>query len=111
MEREERRAAAEERRDRERRSDGKVSNDSKGRMAVVPVGNLPRLTVDNLRAVAGWRDGGEEEMDGYSAKSELNRMIGDMNRTFLEGMVPPEEVQEAERRQREKWARLRRDRY
>ena len=59
--------------------------------------SLPRLTAENLRATAG--------SDGFvdvEETSSLNRPFGDMTRTFLEGMVPAHEVQEAQRRKMEK---------
>jgi hypothetical protein len=45
------------------------------------------LNAENLRANRGAFV--ETEM-----KSELNRALGDMTRTFIEGMVPEEELQE-----------------
>lgn len=95
-----RRAAAEERPGKERktRSDG----NGRGRRGVSLVRDLPQLTADNLRAIGG-NEGRKRDGDSDSdVKSELNRVIGDMNRTFLEGIAPAEEVDQVERRQREK---------
>jgi hypothetical protein len=58
------------------------------------------LTEANLRAA---REKGSDS--GDSAKSELDRGIGNMARTYLEGMLPPEEVLKGERKRREEAVR------
>jgi hypothetical protein len=53
--------------------------------------NMPSpLTAQNLRA------GADEFVDG-GVQSTLNRPLGDMTRTFIEGMVPAEEAEGARR--------------
>lgn len=85
---------AEQRKDRRRGERGKQL---RARALSPPKRNVLRLTEENLKAA---REEADDFEDGEKTSS-LNRPLGDMTRTFIEGMVPEDEVVEAETRKME----------
>lgn len=88
-----------ERREREARENEEA--DQQGRAQPKRANSVP-LTAANLKTSA---DSASDS--GDSAKSELNRGIGNMARTIIEGMLPREEILEEQRKQREDAVRQR----
>lgn len=72
------------------REEGKRKRRSRARVSSPPKQKICRLTEENLRGV---REAAGDFEEGHK-RSSLNRPLGDMTRTYLEGIVLGDEVEE-----------------